>query len=61
MLTYLGINYNCEELPVEHIDNVYKNGEFQIKLPPSCGLVSMPKIVWTRVRNMYNNHFCYCI
>jgi len=50
MLPFLGINYNAEEIPVENSNNVYRDDEFQLKLPKGIGLVSLPKMVWTRVK-----------
>jgi len=50
MLPFLGIQYNAEEIPVENSNNVYRDDEFQLKLPKGIGLVSLPKMVWTRVK-----------
>jgi len=51
MLPFLGINYNAEEIPVENSNNVYRDDEFQLKLPKGIGLVSLPKMFWTRVKH----------
>lgn len=56
MITFLGINYNCEEVPIQNVDNVFSSEEFQIQLPTGIELVSMPKMMWTRVRVETINH-----
>jgi len=49
MITSLGLNYSPEEVQVENSNNVFTKVEFRIKLPEGVGLLSMPKMSWTRV------------
>ena len=60
MTTSLGLNYSPEEVQVENSNNVYTDGEFRIKLPEGVGLLSMPKMFWTRVNFflLIKNIFC---
>jgi len=60
MTTSLGLNYSPEEVQVENSNNVYTDGEFRIKLPEGVGLLSMPKMVWTRVNFflLIKKNFC---
>lgn len=50
MLTFSSLNYNWDEIAIQNVNNVYTDGEFQLKLPAGNRLLTMPKMKWTKVR-----------
>jgi hypothetical protein len=47
---FINVHFDSEETPIEHNnDNVYTDGEFNIKIPKNSSLVSMPNMTWTQV------------
>jgi hypothetical protein len=49
MTTYLGMNFDSEEMALERVHNIYKDKEFNVELPDDSALVVMPNMFWTRV------------
>ena len=49
MSLFLGVNFNSEEIPIQHNNNVYTDGEFNVKIPNHSRLIFMPNMTWTRV------------
>ncbi len=49
-IDFINVHFDSEEIPIEHNnDNVYTDGEFNIKIPKNSSLVSMPNMTWTQV------------
>jgi len=51
--------YNPKEIPVEHSNNIYTDGEFRLELTEGTELYLMPNMKWITVIYLHQKKFIF--